>query len=263
MISRRLLSASVVTGVLALVVPAFVRPGDAKTTRKPKGATAQCEDGSYSHAKTQQGACSSHGGVKTWYGDVAAATTAAPVSKTTTSTSRAARLPHASASTPAATPTGATARCKDGSYSTAQSRNGACAGHGGVGTWLTDNTARTTAGPRSSADEQLPRDATAKCTDGSYSTAQSRSGACAGHGGVATWLTDSTARATAAPRTSTEEQQTVPPASTTVENTEPGSAPATNARRGATAKCKDGTYSHSRTHTGACSYHGGVAEWYK
>jgi hypothetical protein len=24
----------------------------------------------------------------------------------------------------------------------------------------------------------------------------------------------------------------------------------------------DGTYSHAKTHTGACSHHGGVAEWY-
>ena len=93
MIARRLSSASLMTGVLVLAVPAFVTPVDAKTTRKPKGATAQCEDGSYSHAKTQQGACSSHGGVKTWYGDSAASTPAAPSSKTPTSTSRAARPP--------------------------------------------------------------------------------------------------------------------------------------------------------------------------
>src|SRR2546428_847480 len=38
-------------------------------TRRPKGATAQCEDGTYSMAKNRQGACSGHGGVKTWYED--------------------------------------------------------------------------------------------------------------------------------------------------------------------------------------------------
>lgn len=32
---------------------------------------------------------------------------------------------------------------------------------------------------------------------------------------------------------------------------------------GATAKCKDGTYSHAKTHSGACSRHGGVAEFLK
>jgi hypothetical protein len=30
---------------------------------------------------------------------------------------------------------------------------------------------------------------------------------------------------------------------------------------GAIAQCKDGTYSHAKTHTGACSRHGGVAKW--
>jgi hypothetical protein len=30
---------------------------------------------------------------------------------------------------------------------------------------------------------------------------------------------------------------------------------------GATAQCKDGTYSHAKTHRGACSHHGGVAKW--
>jgi hypothetical protein len=28
-----------------------------------------------------------------------------------------------------------------------------------------------------------------------------------------------------------------------------------------TAKCKDGTVSHSAHHSGACSHHGGVASW--
>jgi hypothetical protein len=36
-----------------------------------------------------------------------------------------------------------------------------------------------------------------------------------------------------------------------------GSVPA-----GATAKCADGTYSFSQHHSGTCSHHGGVAQWY-
>jgi len=36
----------------------------------------------------------------------------------------------------------------------------------------------------------------------------------------------------------------------------PGSDPS-----GATAKCRDGTYSYSQHRSGTCSYHGGVAEW--
>ena len=30
---------------------------------------------------------------------------------------------------------------------------------------------------------------------------------------------------------------------------------------GATAKCRDGTYSFSENHRGTCSHHGGVAVW--
>lgn len=33
-------------------------------------------------------------------------------------------------------PAGATARCRDGTYSFSQSRRGTCSGHGGVATWL-------------------------------------------------------------------------------------------------------------------------------
>jgi hypothetical protein len=32
---------------------------------------------------------------------------------------------------------------------------------------------------------------------------------------------------------------------------------------GATAKCRDGTYSFSQHHTGTCSHHGGVSGWLK
>jgi hypothetical protein len=30
---------------------------------------------------------------------------------------------------------------------------------------------------------------------------------------------------------------------------------------GATARCRDGTYSFSHTHSGTCSWHGGVLTW--
>jgi hypothetical protein len=34
-----------------------------------------------------------------------------------------------------------------------------------------------------------------------------------------------------------------------------------NAPQGATAQCRDGTYSFSRSRRGTCSRHGGVAKW--
>lgn len=39
-------------------------------------------------------------------------------------------------------------------------------------------------------------------------------------------------------------------------HTKNGAAPA-----GASAQCRDGSYSFSRTHRGTCSRHGGVAQW--
>lgn len=42
----------------------------------------------------------------------------------------------------------------------------------------------------------------------------------------------------------------------------PGSSAANdNNPAGATAQCKDGTFSHAAHHAGACSHHGGVAKW--
>lgn len=43
----------------------------------------------------------------------------------------------------------------------------------------------------------------------------------------------------------------------------PTAAPAASGvPAGATARCNDGTYSYSATHSGACSHHGGVATFY-
>jgi hypothetical protein len=42
----------------------------------------------------------------------------------------------------------------------------------------------------------------------------------------------------------------------------PAMAPASGAApAGATGLCKDGTYTMSKTHSGSCSHHGGVAKW--
>lgn len=34
-------------------------------------------------------------------------------------------------------------------------------------------------------------------------------------------------------------------------------------RAGASARCRDGSYSYSEHRSGTCSYHGGVAVWYR
>jgi hypothetical protein len=42
------------------------RRTSAANDNNPAGATAQCKDGTYSHAKERRGACSHHGGVAKW-----------------------------------------------------------------------------------------------------------------------------------------------------------------------------------------------------
>jgi uncharacterized protein DUF3761 len=71
--------------------------------RMPKKATARCGDSTWSKADSQQGACSSHGGVAKWFGKA---------------------------------PANMTARCSDGEYWTNEEHRGACSQHGGVAFWL-------------------------------------------------------------------------------------------------------------------------------
>lgn len=71
-------------------------------------------------------------------------------------------------------PLDATARCHDGTWSSAQERRGACSSHGGIKSWF----------------GKPPKKATARCNDGTYSKSASSQGACSSHGGVAYRLDD-------------------------------------------------------------------------
>jgi Protein of unknown function (DUF3761) len=107
------------------------------------------------------------------------------------------------------------------------------------------------------------------CKDGTTSSATGR-GACSGHGGVqkaaATAAAAAAPAAPAAPAAApaAAEKSTAP--TTTAAKTTAASSKATTTSgntdpTGATAKCKDGTYSKSKHHSGTCSSHGGVAQW--
>jgi hypothetical protein len=184
------------------------------------GATAKCADGTYSKARSRAGACSSHNGVAKWYGPGGA--------------------------TAAAAPAGATAKCGDGSYSKAKSRQGACSAHDGVAQWYgpgETERARPAEAEPIRVPSTAPAGATARCEDGTYSKAKTRSGACSTHGGVAKWLEGG-------PDVPAERER------------ERDVSPAGDAR-GATALCNDGTYSQSQHRSGTCSYHGGVKRWLK
>jgi hypothetical protein len=157
---------------------------------------------------------------------------------------------------------GAPTTCKDGTTSTATGR-GACSGHGGV--QKAASTKAATAAPAAAAPAAPAASGTpTTCKDGTTSTATGR-GACSGHGGVqkASKSKPASDEAAAAPAPAATAPATGTPAAAKPSASK--SAPTATATNtdptGATAKCKDGTYSKSKHHSGTCSSHGGVAEW--
>ena len=111
----------------------------------PAGSTGECKDGTYSSAESKRGACAGHGGVKEWYAD----------KKATESKAAAATPAKATAAGPGS---GSTGECKDGTYTTAASKRGACGGHGGVKEWYADKA--TTTGSKAPATAAAPAMAT-------------------------------------------------------------------------------------------------------
>lgn len=118
----------------------------------------------------------------------------------------------------------------------------------------------------------LNAQATTTCADGSTSTATGR-GACSGHGGVAKKTAVKTAKADAKTAKADTKAAKADEKVTTKAATKETKIAAKSAKseskasdtdaKDATAKCKDGTYSHAASRRGACSRHGGVAEWLK
>ena len=120
----------------------------------PAGTTGKCKDGTYTSAPTKQGACRGHKGVDAWY----AATTAAPKASSAASPAATASTPKAAAPAPSSgpAPAGATGKCRDGSYTTAPKKQGACRGHKGVDTWYAAEPAPAAAAQKSTVAPPTP-----------------------------------------------------------------------------------------------------------
>src|SRR6202011_2756410 len=128
-------------GLLAAPLMAFILGLPAHAA--DSGAPSTCKDGTTSMA-TGRGACSGHGGVQKASKSTPAPepAAAAPAATAPTTGTPGAAKSSASKSAPTATatntdPTGATAKCKDGTYSKSRHRSGTCSSHGGVAEWLT------------------------------------------------------------------------------------------------------------------------------
>ncbi len=117
-----------------------------------------------------------------------------------------------SAASNAQAPAGSTGECKDGTYTTAESKRGACAAHGGVKDWYdTSAAAKSSSAPSAPAAAKAtapamaaaapaPAGSTGQCKDGTYTTTETKKGACGGHGGVKDWYGNPIpAKASAAP----------------------------------------------------------------
>jgi hypothetical protein len=148
--------------------------------------------------------------------------------------------------------------CKDGASS--PGGRGACKGHGGIDKKATKAAASTAAAAtasKSPAAADAGSGDTVTCKDGT--TSKAGKGACSHHGGKAKGG-HATGSAPPAKPATTSSAPASPSSSSS--HAVPATAKGDNANaEGATAKCKDGTFSHSKKHSGSCSHHGGVAEF--
>jgi hypothetical protein len=280
-------------GSLLLIGLAFLTP---RLAHAQDAAEVTCKDGTKSHGG--KGACSGHGGVDK-SASKAAAQPAEKATSSSKSTSTSTSASASSAAAPAgAAPAEVT--CKDGTTShagkgacsghggvnkTAASAGGAAASTGGSQpkkatrsptSWDGASTSSTAPAASAAAPASAPAGQVI-CKDGT--TSKGGKGACSGHHGVDTSATESphggtsASAATSMPAPGAGGSGAPPAASAPARTAAPAAAaaapapaaPSSNAsasgQKAPTAKCKDGSLSYAQHHSGACSDHGGVAQW--
>jgi hypothetical protein len=144
--------------------------------------------------------------------------------------------------------------CADGTTSS-KAGKGACSHHGGV---KKDGAATESAG--AAAPAATTSGAGVTCGDGTTSS-KSGKGACSHHGGVQKSGGSEKSTASTGSSGSAKTSSSASGAAAASTGSAASAAAGNSNASGATAKCKDGTFSHSKQHSGACSHHGGVAQW--
>jgi hypothetical protein len=157
--------------VAAAFTLSFAPSVDAQVAKRPANATAQCKDGSYSVAKTERGACSSHGGVGTWYGDPKGEGKTATKEAGAAAKDAGKAVKDETKAVGKATEAGAKTVAKD-------TKNAAKD---------TKETVKSTSNIQTPPTD-APANATAQCNDGTYSFAKQHWGACSSHTGVKAWF---------------------------------------------------------------------------
>jgi hypothetical protein len=153
--------------------------------------------------------------------------------------------------------------CKDGT--TSKGGKGACSGHGGVdksAAKATSESSKSKSPSASAASAGAPTEEHAEVTCKDGTTSKGGKGACSGHGGVDKSASASGTGGSAPPAEAPARAAAPAAAATAPATTTPTSHAAAPGQKGApTAKCKDGSLSYAQHHSGACSDHGGVAQW--